>query len=70
MNFRIQSSQGIDFGTFEATDARAALDVMARDAGYASHVDACETTGEDATSWTSNRYEFLGGTTGLLVTEV
>lgn len=66
--FRVQSNQGIDLGTFDASSAQGALDAMARDAGYESHAAACATTGEDPSDWTSDRYAFLGGAIGLLVT--
>lgn len=57
-------------GRVETDDAQGALDAMARDAGYKSHADACEATGEQTDDWTTDRYKFLGGGVSLLVTEV
>jgi hypothetical protein len=36
---------GHHLGVYEAATAEAALDALARDAGYLSHLDACEQVG-------------------------
>jgi len=38
----INTISGSNLGTFEAEDKTDALDVMAQDAGYDSHAEACE----------------------------
>ena len=43
MTYEISNSiSGVVFGTYEASSIEAALEVFARDAGYASYADACE----------------------------
>lgn len=44
-HYRITSSAGQDLGTYEADSPEAALDAMAREAGYESQADAAETVG-------------------------
>lgn len=50
--FQIVSSAGVDMGTFEAPTKEAALEAMARDAGYRDYAHACEVTGSDGHSST------------------
>lgn len=38
--FKITSTAGVDLGTYKAADEAAALDAMARDAGYADYAEA------------------------------
>jgi len=45
--YQITSSAGVDMGTYEATTREAALDAMAREAGYADHATACRESGDD-----------------------
>jgi hypothetical protein len=48
MKFQISSTiSGQDLGTYEASDPRNALDLMARDAGYADYDVMCDTLGWD-----------------------
>lgn len=54
--YTITSSSGAELGTYDATTPREALDEMAMDAGYCSHKEACDVTGE--TSWTTERAAF------------
>ena len=49
--YRIVSSAGIDLGTFDAATPEAALDALAVEAGYRSHNDACDVTGDDPAAW-------------------
>lgn len=82
-SFKITSNAGIDLGTFEAETAEAALDAMARDAGYANAVEAARTLGADVQSlddlcdaegveggWTTDGFRFRGGRINLFVEEV
>lgn len=38
--FKITSRDGVDLGTYKARNKKAALDAMAKDAGYKSQADA------------------------------
>lgn len=60
-------SQSTTLGTYEGETASAALDAMARDAGYASHAAQCEVTGDDPSDWTESRRAFGRGSIALLV---
>ena len=43
MTYEIRNSiSGVVFGNYEASSIEAALEVFARDAGYASYAGACE----------------------------
>lgn len=47
-SFRIENSKsGADLGVYEGETVTAALDAMARDAGYADYDACCEATGAD-----------------------
>lgn len=67
--YTITSSSGAELGTYEATTPREALDEMAMDAGYRSHEEACDVTGSDETSWTTDRAAFKRHGYDLLVVE-
>lgn len=46
--YRISNpTSGLVLGEYDATDPAAALDALARDAGYDSYRAACEVTGDD-----------------------
>lgn len=47
--YQIGNKQGADLGIYEGDTPDAALDAMARDAGYADYRDACSITLTDAT---------------------
>lgn len=68
--WQITSSEGVDMGVYEGATAKDALDAMSRDAGYRDHASACEVTGENPGSWTSDAADFERGGLGLLVAAV
>lgn len=81
--WKIVSSAGVDMGLFEAEGPEAALDAMARDAGYESHVAASRELGAEVESlddlrgaegvdggWTTDAFRFRNGRINLLVEEV
>lgn len=68
--FKIESSAGVEMGTWVAESPEAALDALARGAGYADHEAACKATGQDPADWTSSVSRFQSGGVGLLVVAV
>lgn len=46
--YRISNpASGVTLGEYDAESERAALDALARDAGYRDYAAACEVTGDD-----------------------
>lgn len=68
--WRIVSRGGIDLGTYEAATAADSLDALAQDAGYESHIDACDAIDAYDESWTTSAWDFSCGGYDLLVEEV
>ena len=69
--YQITSFAGIDLGTFEATSPRAALNMLAIEAGYADHasVNPSGSTDPRHLDWTSSPAAFRRGDYALLVAE-
>ena len=69
-SFQITSSAGVDLGTYPGAEPIDALNALARDAGYADHVAACEKTGAHPADWTDTPSTFRRMPVALLVAEV
>ena len=67
--YTITSASGVELGTYEAATPCEALNEMAMDAGYRSHEEACDVTGSDETSWTTDLEAFKRHGYELLVVE-
>ena len=65
--YHIVSSAGVMFGCYEGDSPRAALDALAREAGYADHAEACQVAGEDPNDWTTSMQEFQAGSILFLI---
>lgn len=67
MAYKITSVSGVEMGDYAGESPEAALDALARDAGYDNHAAQCEVTGADPSDWTTSARAFDRGTVALFV---